>query len=746
MGHAQETAERADVDPGGSGVAPGRPGVDPDGSAAAEPDAGRPPAPEELSADVRRTAREQLEEDFDPRTYRFLMDLSSALRKYAFHPPGHRSLEPHLQNVVRALRPLLGEAGRVTVTVGPDHLMVGRARTDADNPLLRAVAGRLHDHHLLAVTFREGIQPEELSALLETLATEILDEEQDPLGLRGPEALDRWPHVDLQALDYDPLRLAEWDEEEPLETYLLRNVHFPFETEVAGVDVTEEGPEAVAAAIERRLRAESGARAVAVEVFRLTRELTTAAGQAGRALRGRFSEVVTKLSPRAVDRLLEIGAEGGRRSDFVRDAAEWMDPDAVLHLLEPAVDGRDGGIGGWMLRLMSKLGSHAGTDGSPYGSEPDAAMRQLAHRLVDDWELEDPRPESYSSALQQITDQPPDAVDAVRADVTVESSRVLMMGVEIGDASVPVLGSMRKILDAGGAGDLLSVMEEAPEDNEVAGRLWDRLSTPEAVHQLLHEEPPAFGVLDRVIEELGAKVADPMLEVFTESSSRSVRRELFDRLADLGPGIVPRIAARLEEDDRWYVERNMLSLMAETGAVPEDLDLGPYLEHDERRVRAEAFRLALEHGADRERALTRALRDDDRRLVTLGLAAAEERCPPAAESFVIRALRNEELPDEARASAARALADRGSPQGMKALVELVVRRRWILPDRLEEPTPVVRAALEALARAWPEAEPAREVLRMAREAGDPALAEAAAPPEDAATDADAGSGQREAAA
>lgn len=689
------------------------------------------PAPEELSADARRAARRRLEEDFDARTWQFLLDFSSALQKYAFYPPGHRSLEPHLQNMIRSLRPLLGDRGRVTVTVGPDHLMVGRARTDADNPLLREVAGRLHDHHLLAVTFREGVQPEELSAALETLSEEVLDEEQDPLGLRGPEALDRWPHVDLQALDYDPLRLAEWDEEEPLEDYLLRNVQFPFETEVAGLDVTAEGPEAVATAIERRLTDEAGGRAVAVELFRLTRELTTAAGEAGQALRGRVSEIVTKLSPEAVSRLLEIGAEGDRRGEFVRDAAEWMAPEAVLHLVEPAVAGA-GGMGRWILRLMSKLGSHAGDDGTPYDSEPDAAVRQLVHRLVDDWELEDPRPESYSSALQQITDQPPAAVDAVRADVAVESTRVLMMGVELGDPSLPVLGSMRNILDAGGAGDLLSVMEEAPDENEVAGRLWDRLSTPEAVHQLLTEEPPAFEVLDRVIEELGPKVAEPMLEVLSESSSRSVRRELFERLAELGPEIVPRVAARLEEDDRWHVERNMLSLMAEIGTVPERLDLAAYMEHDERRVRTEAFKLALEGGHGRERALTRALRDDDRRLVTLGLAAAEERCPPAAESFVIRALRNEGLPDEARASAARALEQRGSPRGMKALVELVVRRRWILPDRLAKPGPVVRAAVAALARGWPEAEPAREVLAMARDADDEALAEAAAPREAAA--------------
>lgn len=709
------------------------PGPGPAGTGA-ETGAGAGPA----SGETDRESRERLAEDLPAPVYKFLIDLSATLKKFIMYPGGHPSLDARLQSLVDRVRELLSNRSRVTVSVGRRYLMVGKARTDVSNPLLSSVAERLHGHHVLAVTFQRGVQPEELRELLSRLGRDPGDDEQEPLGLALQGRKSPWPHVHLQPLDYDPIELAAVQEEgEGYEDALLEKADLPFSTELGGGDLREEEPREVADRLERILREgeEPEHRMAAVELFRMTENLATAGGEVGDALRERMSAVVTELDRETVAQLLRIGEEGGRREEFIRTGASWMDLDAVGGLVEAAVAGEEAPYGEDFLRLVSKMGGYAPEGGEPYDDEADAAVRDLAHELVEDWDLEDPRPAEYSDVLDRVSLGKASRGHVPELNLEIEPERTLQTGVELDDPSPPVRRAVSRLLREGQASEMLDVLEEAPEENEVADHVWERLSTPESFEQLVRAEPPNFEILDRIIEELGLEVADSMLTVFVQSDERSIRRELFDRLVQLGPELAPLVADGLERADRWYVTRNLLSLLVELETVPDGVDLDAYLTDDERRIRTEAFKLAVRLPDRRERAVCAALRDADRRLVRLGLAAAEEECPPAAETFVASILREEDRPEDHRAAAARALSDLGSDRARKELVRVCLTTRWFFFTGLADKSPVLLSALAGLARNWPDHPDVRPVLDRARDADDPEIRGAV---EDGGADGDGG--------
>lgn len=671
--------------------------------------------------------RARLAEDLPRPVYDFLLELSATLKNFAMYPGGHPSLDAKLESLMGRVRSLLSSKSRVTVSVGREYLMVGSARTDASNPLLSSVAERLHGHHILAVDLRRGVQPEELRELLSALGREPDEGDTRPLGLRLRDRQSPWPHIHIQPLDYDPIELAEEQEGESFEDRLLEEADLPFSTEVAGSDLRSDSPSTIARRLERRLGEDDDPqnRMVAVEIFRLTENLATAGGEVGDALRDRMSDLVTELEPETVARLLGIGEAGGRREEFIRTGASWMDLDAVVRVFEAAVDQDGADHGESLLKLVSKLSGYAPSDGEPYDREPDGAVRDLAHELVEGWELEDPRPEPYASALDELNLGPVPVQEEVDLDIRPEPERTVKTGIELNEASVSVRRSVATLLAQEEAESLLDLMSEAPEENETADFVWERLSTPESFAQLVRADPPNFEVLDRILEELGLEVADAMIEVFVEADERSVRWELFDRLVGLGPELAPRVADHLEDAERWYVIRNLLSLLVELETVPEGVDLDAYLADDERRIRTEAFKLAARLPGRRERAICTALRDPDDRLVRLALAAAEESCPPAAESFVASILQDADRSDDLRASAARALADRGSERARKVLTDHCLRRRWFFWTRLADKSPDVLSALSGLAARWPDHPDARDVLERARGSDDSEIREAA---------------------
>ncbi|NIA24137.1 MAG: hypothetical protein GWP04_01060 [Gammaproteobacteria bacterium] len=181
-----------------------------------------------------------------------------------------------------------------------------------------------------------------------------------------------------------------------------------------------------------------------------------------------------------------------------------------------------------------------------------------------------------------------------------------------------------------------------------------------------------------LVARLGATKIGVVLGLLAEEEDRSRRKVLIDILgavAEHDPG--PVLAAL--DDERWYVVRNLATVLRASGnseAVP---GLVKLLTHGDHRVRVEALRAlntiepaAIEHAGG-------ALGDDHEvvRRAAIGLLAA--RPGAEAEGHLIAAL-NGRLSAAEKEEVIRHLGDRESPECEDAL-KAVAGRRFILSAR-----------------------------------------------------------------
>lgn len=684
----------------------------------------------------------------------FLLEFAVAVQKQTMYPSDHPAVEPVVGRVLRRLQPLLAARGSLSLGVARGQLVIEDAATDPEQPLLHNLAWRLHRHQILALTFEQGLLAIELGGLLAELGVEP-GRGFDPLGARPASELLRWPHVRVRAIRYDRLETVQEESirpsgESPRSLWLVLarlalveigdagpeggvpgasgfGAFFP---EVASAEMEPPSAREIARSIERHL--EEGAEFAGPVVERLAtigRDLRVTEGEESEWLRGRVAELVRQMGPTARRRLLEAAGDRGLPLSFLFHGSHWMALQSVLDLTRAAGDARGQPVSPSLLRLFSKLARYASSDETSVPSaEAERTLREQVRALVADWNLEDPNPSAYSSVLQRLSREVPLVTFSTADAAELDPARVVRMSLETERYGPVVERAAAAMVAEDRVGELLQQLEEAGEENAVLSSLWDAAATPRSLRSVLDQRPPDFVALDRLIPRLGVAAAEPMLDLLTEADSMSVRRGLFSRLAGMSAGAVPAIAERLW-DERWYVQRNMLALLAEIGAWPETLDMERFRRHAHPAVRREALKIAVNREEERAQAIVDALEDPDPRIRALALAAAESGCPAAAVPAVSRQLHDPGLADEMRAAAVRALEAAGTREAREELLGLVWKpRRWwsFWVRRLADADPVTREAIAALGRRWPGEPQVRQALQRAARSRDPATREAAA--------------------
>src|SRR6266576_7123761 len=144
----------------------------------------------------------------------FLIEFSIALHKHAMYPEGHPSLAPAAAGVTRRAEHLFAQRATLALGVARQQLVIEGVATDPKNPLLAELAGRLHRHHLGAVTFHRGLRVSEVAEVLKALSVEA-DRSGEPLGLGPSEHLRAWEHIRLHPITYERLELLQEDDQPP---------------------------------------------------------------------------------------------------------------------------------------------------------------------------------------------------------------------------------------------------------------------------------------------------------------------------------------------------------------------------------------------------------------------------------------------------------------------------------------------------------------------------------------------------
>lgn len=656
----------------------------------------------------------------------FLIELSIALHKHAMYPQGHPSLQPAAAGVLRRLVQLLRERPTLSLGVARHQLIIEGVATDAKHPVLSELAGRLHRHHLGAVSFARGIEGGELEEALRLLSVEP-GRGVEAIGLQPRNLLPHWDHVRLHVLTYDRLALLDEDgqpgaskaERARSAQLWIGLARAALAGDLADDTASDVRPAAVAQAIDQHGRGEAYDQVIVGYLLQIAEELKSAGGREAVELRRRTSRLVAELAPDTLRRLVDMGGDLTQRHKFLLDATHGMAVDAVLEIIRAAAAASDQTISHSLIRVLSKLAAHAEQGAVERRPLADAALREQVEGLLTGWRLDDPNPGAYGAALQRMSRATPLFAAPVEPMFAAEDERLVAMALELDVLTPAVWEAVHRMVVSDGLPRLLELLEGAPPGSRVAAEVRDGTLTAEAVTRLLAEPQPDFALLDKLMPLVGPLAVDPLLDALAAAEVRAVRRALLARLTALGPAIVPAVLPRLT-DARWYVVRNLLALLDELPELPAEFSPTPFRTHADPRVRRQALKLELRHRTARDPALLAALADPDPQTRHLALMAAQTACPLGAVPALLQVARDETLASEHRVLAIRALGRSRAPESLLVLVDLTDGGRTLLGRaKLPPKSPELLAALQALAAGWGTDDRATAVLARAAQSADP---------------------------
>ncbi|MGB5676145.1 MAG: hypothetical protein WBO43_16560 [Gemmatimonadota bacterium] len=671
-----------------------------------------------------------------------LIELASGLRRACVYGPRHNTVLEAATSFVARSSSRRRDRGTLAIAAAGSHLIVevrpavelmrrlSGVTTGLEHPLLGALADRLNKHEVGEIVLAEGVTPKEIAAVLGFLSTDP-DQTGRALGREDEEALRSLPSIRIHrsaisaevgsaSASEDPD--AENDAE--LWAGLARAALGIPESE----EVQPHSPAEVATALAARAANPKFNRRITPHLLAISKRLGVANPLESAALARRLSEVFRRLDSDTLGALLSMSGDPNLQRDFLRDATTALDVDVVLGLIQAAAETNASDISRWMLRLLSKLARHAGTESGPVAHRSESGLREQIRALLSGWNLENPNPEEYEEALAGMSSATRSARDgsgSVRSGVG--AKRVLQTALEVEEGGPVVRCAVDDMVSNRQIPDIVDLLQRAP-DGTLPAEIWARLVDRPVLYRLIEEDEPDWDVLDLVLPHAGLDAVEPLLDRLASADSRSDRRRLFDLIRLLGPEVGEPAVRCLGQPDTtpWYVLRNVLSLLAVLDVWPESFDPWYLTSHENSQVRLEAVRLCLRMPALRDKAILRALEDQNSRVVAMGIAEAERGCPADAEERLVGIARSAEGEFvEFRTHCIRALTDLGSPGALEALLEIASPRRKGLRRQCLDESPELLAALRGLVQVWPEDERARQSLVAARASDRPAIVEAA---------------------
>ncbi|HEX9729819.1 MAG TPA: hypothetical protein VGA37_15080 [Gemmatimonadales bacterium] len=671
----------------------------------------------------------------------FLIQLSIALHRYAMYPAGHPSLGPMVDNLLNHLTELVQTRDSLSLGVARSQLVIEGVATDPKNAVLKDLASRMHRHHLGAVTFRKGAGHHEVHQLLEALAVDP-DRSEHQLGTDPEYTGPRWPHVRLYPLTYERLQLVgdqspEEHEEESTRAARTRSAQLwiglaraAMASEQRGDDAPPEheigddeaiDPSVVASAIDSHKREAAYDQVIVGYMLQIADELKSGKSAESAALRKRVSNLVGALDGSTLTQLLEMGGDTSQRHQFLLSASEGMAVEAVVDLVRAASETEQQTISHSMLRMMQKLAHHADRGGGKRREVAETSVREQIGNMIRNWTLADPNPEAYREALQRMSVANP--IFAVSPDQRFlpEPRRLFQMSLELDVMGDAVERAVDALVIKGETAWMMDAVNDA-EAPKVSDAILARLANPEQIGYLIAQETIDVALLDRQLAYVGAAAGPPLIDALMSADSRQTRRLLMDRLTRFGAEVAPELLRRLD-DERWFVRRNMLALIAELPEFPPAFDALPFLHDVDARVRREALRILVRDPHLRERAICLGLADADDHTVRLALTAATRDCPESAVPLLVSRATGGTNADQ-RVTAIRALAARGGSVALETLIRVVAPRKGLFGTRPPAKSPEYIAALGALHDFTTDAR-ARAALALAARSRDPDIAQAA---------------------
>jgi hypothetical protein len=435
----------------------------------------------------------------------------------------------------------------------------------------------------------------------------------------------------------------------------------------------------------------------------------------------RASRLIVGLKPEVLVTAIASQADFGERRRILNGAVNIVTPAAVRALGMAAAAAYQQPASAVLTDLLRKLETEVSRLTDSGRAQAETTFRSLIKQLILAWSSK--TVETTSSTFEHMF-QEEDESDA-SAEITLEPDRVVYLALETGAVGSVLWSAVAALSEGEDLRRLIGMLKDAPEDSRAADLIAQQFASPQRLTQLLREDPVDFEVVDALLEPMKLAAGETLLNELIRSNQRVIRRGIIERVARLGPGLEPMIIDRLK-DERWFVLRNMLHVMNESGSPTTRVTVTEYQTHSDPRVRREAMLLLFKDPIARDRALATAFRESDPALLRVALKAARTGLPDAAVPILARRIFETDFPPEFRVPSILLLGRSKSMLALESLLKFVSGGTTLLgKPKLAAKTPEMVAALKGLARTWSAERRAKALLDVALASNDPNIMAAA---------------------
>jgi len=654
-----------------------------------------------------------------PETEAFLIELARATQRLGMYPPGHPVITAMVASVHGLLTPILDNSTTLTIDVSRNHLTIGEHTTSEEHTLFHAMARRLYRHLIFKLSFQKGIEADEIRECITAISVKPVSS-TDPIGVGSESQLTRWPHIVIEVTPFTSLSLAEAEdgEADPFATGLdgdgaMGQAHG---TGGAGAGAASDQAQSAGGGIgadEALSQAQS--QLADLNLTKLAGVLRNTDTSNPATLNEGVSKLILGMKPETMRDLV-----GRLPESYKKSATESVVETTIREIIEASDAGEADNASSALLRLLTKLAMLNEDSGEPISTEDDQQLAALLQHLGAGWDIENPNPKDYDSALRSFNQAAQQLSVNLEWEEEPDAERIVQISVEIDEMAPTTLRATTDMIAEGQTGGLMNILEDAPSVAEAPEALWLRVDRKDTVSNVLDYQPVDYLTLDRVITRIWEVAAGPMLDRMLDSDSRTERMSLLERLERLGPDIGPAILERLD-DGPWFRVRNLLKLLGRFPELPDGFSPWTYIDHNDPRVRREAYAIALDREAYRDRAIRQALEDPDSLVIELALEIIMNRCPHELIPNLVAMIHDPASSSRIKLACIRCMGSSRSAEALDALCSLVWYRKWLILNSLTPKSATMLAALSVLTQSWRHEPRAIQVLRLAQRSSDPQI-------------------------
>jgi HEAT repeat protein len=650
-------------------------------------------------------------------------ELTVARRNVSAYPKGHPVVTGSCDKVVELFNRLFDSRDELTLGIAKDSLSFDGRSFERLTQVVQAFANSLFYHHIAVITFAKGLSAEEIEKF-----NGILSAKREAITASGGiEAVIRdagLRNLQIREIRYDDLRVDEdtisGEENEKQESYL------PWESLVLEMMQTSTSPLSISPGSDTTMAPQDllgiiqgHPRNNQLQAMERLALFLGKGSHRGKLLHhekeafGKILHFISTLTPELREHFFECVLNALEDNDGpVLDILAKLPGEQVLEAVQ-----RCGKVGRTvpplLLRMVGKLSSlsvansASGESTNEAAVEPDGGINGTIETIFRETTGEEFIPRDYQAKLTALISSRDisvpsdgdlaelmetlayDCIEIAVSDIILESL-LLASGEQLETLKRTLSDYCRYFLETGDFNSLNKMHQRLRDGYESADAATASEQGPlalftdtdfiaEVMNGLSVWGREKFAGISSLIQTVGKPFIEPLLDRLIEEENRLVRKFCLEQLTCLAELAGESVLARLD-DSRWYVVRNLLIILQQSGCLDLAMNLRRVAGHSHPKVRQMVIEMYINlQDPEGDRLLLNDLTNEDKMVRLQAIQLAEKSVHPDVVTSLLHILQRKGTSPDAvmeKKAALHSLAEIGDPRALPVLEGIL--NKWSL--------------------------------------------------------------------